>query len=361
MNLFIDESGNTGEALANGATFNFEAQPYYVLTGIFIGDSILCEFSSFIDAQIKKHRIKSNELKALTLYSGKPRFIIELVDYIISYNIPVFIELMDKLFYLNTQLVEHVFLRYQSEELREVKNNLASNLTGRLDHDIYNKFIIACKSNSTEVLLSFYDTLIEYFTFTKDAELKNHIQYTKRDFLADFTKDGESVLKNYLPLPDENPHNKSIHFLTGFSAFTGILARAQKYSNDFLSGQFNIIHDMEEHHGIIYQSAFESMKTLKTDELVSDIISLKFETYNINKANNLYFQDSQSNIYLQVADLISGFVMRFWKDYKNGVADKVNLYAATMNKLTFPYRGTGTGTRFFTMNEDRRRFTTPLI
>ncbi len=192
-------------------------------------------------------------------------------------------------------------------------------------------------------------------------ELKNHVIHTKTDLVADLSKGGESVLKNYLPLPDQNPHNKSIHFLTGFSAFTGILARAQKYSNDFLSGQFNIVHDMEEHNGIIYRSAFERMKKLNTDELVGDIISLKYETYSINEANNLYFQDSQSNIYLQIADLISGFVMRFWKDYKNEVREKIDLYSATMNKLTFPYEGTGTGTRFFTTNDDHIRFTTPLI
>ena len=106
MKLYIDESGNTGETLSKDSKFNFEEQPYYVLAGILVDDNTSTELEKFISSQKTTHHIQGNELKAKNIYSSKPAFVSELFDYIISNDIPFFIELMDKLFYLNIQLCQ---------------------------------------------------------------------------------------------------------------------------------------------------------------------------------------------------------------------------------------------------------------
>ena len=360
MNLFVDESGNTGETLTLDSGFNFQKQPYYVLSGLFVQDNIVKSFTDFIALQRTKFRIQANELKAKSIYDTKPKFIIELIDYILENKLPFFIEVMDKQYYLSIQIIEHVMVTINDAEneqqIKNTKLGLSNILNQILDFDIYDRFIRAYINPTDESLMEFYDSLIHYFT-KKELEYPcDWVRYTKQSYLDAREINAKDALEQYTVLPDRNARNKLTFFLPAYNAFTGLIARAQKFCDGNGSGIFNVIHDEQKQFDVIFQNAFDMMKGNDINKFASDKISMEYDSFNINSANNLYFEDSKSQVFLQIADLLSGFVMRFWSDFINGNTETVNSYLSTMKKITFPYNGTGIGIRFVVPDDNYSQY-----
>lgn len=336
--LYLDESGNTGETLSKDLKFNFSDQPYYVLAGFFLNENSQKDLSTFLTSQISKHRISGNELKAKNLYDTKPRFISELIEYFRNNQIPFFIELMDKIFYLNFQLVEYFIVPYYSVPFNDAniygKRFIASTIGKYLTQDIYQSFINTIKESSNDSLENFYEILITHFDEIKEYETKKNIEQTKADYLDLKTLDPTKALKAFLPLPDENPNKRLIHLLPNFNAFTNLIARAQKYSdNKFFIKNFEIIHDEQKQFDVIFQSALEIMKNNKTDHLTKKTIIQEKGRFDIDSNIKLNFEDSKKDIFIQVSDLLSGVVMRFWSDFINENEDKVNIYLPIIKKM----------------------------
>jgi hypothetical protein len=349
--LYIDESGNTGETLSKESKFNFAEQPYYVLTGIVLDDKSQNGLSVFLSSQISKHRIQGNELKAKNLYEKKSIFITELADYLIDNKIPFFIELMDKLFYIHTQLVEYFIIPYYSLPINNenifLKKYVASTIGQFLNQDIYQNFTDAVKENSNDSLEKFYDFLISHFEQAGYSELKNNVEQTKIDYFEEKEIDPERALRKFLPIPDENPNKRPIHFLPNVPAFTNLLARVQKYVDDFLTdNKITIIHDEQKQFDVIFQSALEQMKNVASDKLVENTFVADKGRFDIEKDIKLQFKDSKSDIFIQVSDLIAGVIMRFWGDFISGNNNNVNAYLPIIKKLNFLYRNTTVGINY---------------
>src|SRR5258708_7341225 len=177
MNLYVDESGNTGETLVKDGKFNFTEQPIYVLAAILPGEKegVL---KDFIDELLKKHKVQASELKSRNVYEKKPLFIVDLIDHLVSHRIPIFIELMDKLYYLSIQITSHFIspLFQLNDSVVARNNHIASTLADHLNFDIYKSFIETCKEYSNESLEHFYCQLIGYFDSIDDYEYKGYVQ-----------------------------------------------------------------------------------------------------------------------------------------------------------------------------------------
>lgn len=350
-NLYIDESGNTGETLSKDSKFNFIDQPYYVLAGILLDDNSQIALSAFINSQITKHRIQGNELKAKNVYDSKPTFIAELVDYIVTNKIPFFIELMDKHFYLHVQLVEYFIVPYYSLPINDEnifrKRFIASTLGQYLNQNIYQSFIDAIKENTSESLENFYDILITHFEQAGHNEIKINVEQTKIDYLERKAEDPDKALKEFFPIPDENPNKRLIHLLPNFNAFTNLIARTQKYVDDSsINKIFEIIHDEQKQFDIIFQSALEQMKNVETDKLVEKTHITEKGRFNIDNSIKLNFKDSKTDILIQVADLIAGVIMRFWVDFIGKSEAKTITYLPIIKKLNYPYDKTTVGINY---------------
>ncbi len=270
MKLYIDESGNTGEILSKDSKFNFEEQPYYVLAGIFADSDTGSKLESFIAILKIKYHIQGDELKAKNIYSSKPAFVSEHVDFIVTNKIPFFIELMDKLFYLNIQIVECFVIPYYSLPLNDHtiygKRYIISTIGKLLNKDIYQGLIETIKENTNDSLESFYDYLINCFDSIDQQEIKINVEQTKIDYFEDKEENEANALKKFLPIPDENPNKKLIHLLPNYNAFTNLIARANKYDIDFLGGNgFEIIHDEQKQFDIIFKTAFKTMQNPDKD------------------------------------------------------------------------------------------------
>jgi len=349
MKLYIDESGNTGEVLIKNGDFNFKKQPYYVLTGLLVSESKKSDFIDFIITKKTEYNIRSIELKAKNIYKKKSGFIIDLIDYITTNNIPVFIELMDKYYYLNIQIFEHLIVPFNSlpltnDNIKRIKF-LVSNLTPFLSDDIYKQFIIACKEYNAIELEKLFHILINHLCVTNNSEIKKNIELTIEDYKI---KKGETseAYKSYLPNPDKNPNNKLIHLLPNYHAFTNLIGRVEKHKTDFKTNNFIIVHDEQKQFDIIYKTALCLMKEIDADSVFKNLIISQKGTFNINKDMELVFVDSKQELLIQTSDLISGFVMRFWKDFSENLTNSISKYFVAFKKLTYPVKGANMGINF---------------
>lgn len=351
MILYIDESGNTGETLSKDSKFNFIEQPYYVLAGIFLDTKNQLDLESFITSKIVEYKIQGNELKAKNLYDSKPAFVAELANYLIDQNIPFFIELMDKLFYLHMHIVEYFIVPYYSVPLDNMnimrKKFIASNLGEYLNPNIYQSFIDAVKENTNESLERFYEILIKHFEDLGYDEIKQNVEQTKLDYFEKKEENAEAALKEFFPLPDENPHNRLIHLLPNFSAFTGLIARAQKYKNEGSKNpEFEIIHDEQKQFDVIFHKALEQMKNVDSDKLIKYTTVANKSQFNVDKNLKLSFKDSKTDKLIQVSDLIAGITMRFWSDFMSNNDEKVKTYLPVIKKLSSSDRSSNVGINY---------------
>ena len=354
-NLYIDESGNTGETLSKDFKFNFTDQPYYVLAGILLNRNSQTALSDFMNSQKLKHKIQANELKAAKLYDSKPAFIAEMVDFILKNKIPFFIELMDKQFYLHFQLVEYFIVPYYSMPVSDenifAKKIIASTIGQYLNENIYQSFIDAVKENTNESLENFYEILIGHFEQIGQNETKLNIEQTKTDYLERKAEDPEKALKEFFPIPDENPNNRFIHLLPNFNAFTNLVARTQKYvDGNSANKNFEIIHDEQPQFDKIFQSALELMKNVETDKLVKITHLTDKGRFNVDDSIKLNFKDSKMDILIQVSDLLAGVVMRFWVDFIKKNEAKTSVYLPIIKKLNYPYSNTTVGINYVVPN-----------
>lgn len=349
MKLYIDESGNTGETLCVNSRFNFEEQPYYVLAGISLNDSQRENIEAFI-AELKiRFNVQGNELKAKNLYESKPLFIKELVEYIIKNEIRFFIELMDKRFYIHMPLIDYFLIPYYSLSIIEKhlfeKRMVASHLEELLNIDFYDKFISAVKENTNEALEEFYDFLIDYFNNIGNKELSDNVSMTKEEYYEMKEDDPAEALRRFLPIPDENPNRRLIHFLPNYGAFTNIIGRANlfriEYSDDT---EFEIIHDEQKQFDIIFEEALEDMKNIDSDSFLKNIN--KRGAFNIDEHTKLTFTDSKTSTPVQIADLIAGVVMRFWADFIKGNESKIQTFLPVISQLNYPKEGASAGINY---------------
>lgn len=360
MNFYVDESGNTGETLSKEFKFNFEQQPNYVLSGILLDEEQQTALRLFLESQVEKFKVQGNELKAGNLYNSNPKFVTEFVDYLLQNNIPFFIELMDKCYYLNFQLIEYFIVPYYSMPLNDenifFKRFLASNLSKVLNQDIYQNFINTVKENTNESLENFYETLINHFQAAGRDELKLSVEQTKIDYFEAKEIDAVQALKKFSPIPDENPKQRLLHFLPNFNAFTNLVARAQRYIDENLNHkEFQIVHDEQKQFDIIFKSGLKQMKNVKTDEIVQDSNIEEKARFNIEESIDITFKDSKTDILIQASDLISGVVMRFWIDFLNDNEEKIKTYLPIIKQLHYPYDKTNVGINYVVPDFDHEK------
>ncbi|KAH2824609.1 hypothetical protein KXW08_007872, partial [Aspergillus fumigatus] len=94
---YIDESGNTGDLSTVKIDSYFVEQRMFALAAF--GCTLDQDFTDKLGALKKAHRIQSSELKSKQAYD-KPRFIFDLLDLLETRRAPIFIELVDKHFFV---------------------------------------------------------------------------------------------------------------------------------------------------------------------------------------------------------------------------------------------------------------------
>lgn len=338
--LYIDESGNTGSALYTNGKFNFVEQPYYVLAAILLDSEMKNKLLVFVDNLKKQYKISGTELKSSKLYGNKDLFINELIDYIVAEKIPVFIELMDKKYYININIFEVIApsnmlqLETISEKYFEMSRDITTLLYEKFDDSIYAAFSKVLNDYNNNSLENFYKLLINKFQAISDLKfLSKIIEDTEKSYFKTKLKDSKNAFKYFLPEPDLNINENPIFLLPNYNSFTNIISRSNKFCEDAGVQLSNIVHDEQKQYDTIFKDIFNKMKQIDYGTYAPKFVNKKINTY-IPKNVNLLFRDSKSNIPIQVVDIIAGTVNRWWSDF-------INLNSRCIKYLNFIYRLNG--------------------
>lgn len=320
--LYVDESGHTGSTLYKNNNFNFVEQPYFVLSGILLNDEENKNLENFVNALKIKHEVMGTELKAKNLYNTKDKFINELISYILDKKISIFIELIDKKHYINIQIFEviapsnRMALEKLPEEYFESAINCIYELSNYLDDTVYDFFSQVLHDYTNDSLEKFYEFLINKFQSSNLPKICKLIEDTKKDYFIEKKIDPKSALDSFLPIPSINSRGKLIFLLPNFHAFTNIVGTVNKYCENNKKIYSEIIHDSQEQYDSIFDKVFNDMKNINYTIYAPNFVNKK-TNFSIPHNTTLSFCDSKNHIAIQVSDIISGTLMRWWTDFIN--------------------------------------------
>lgn len=338
MKIYIDESGNSGDLVQRKIDLTFSNQNIFTLSAVKIPEDVYSKLEKeFIPELKKKYKIQSGEIKSSNLFDKKPKVILEIVDFIKDNNIDYFIEITDKKYYIcNSMVIYQVIPPYfiSREELngeRKVLREIYMDIFIRnIGESEYQCFFEACQNINEESLLNSFHTLKKFFSEKikeeKDLYLKiiyqcivNDIGIYIEDYFDIKDKEGlDNAVRKFLPIPDENKKGQLIYLLPQISSLTNLVARVNYFNGNL--EDINFIHDQQVHFDNILSYNVEKM--LDVGETGYKFTNSNF---NIEKPVDITFDaDSKDNVGIQIADILSGFTMRYMqKRFKNEDMDSI--------------------------------------
>lgn len=157
--VFVDESGNTGDAAKIVEAFG--GQPAFALVGIGepLGSGLL---DRLLDDLRRRHRIQAPEFKSSTL-ARHPGLGVELVRGLIEASTPIFIELMDKAYYLATSIVSYFlggpWFDQTSQDSLDLANMLAELLTHQVPSSYVQPYLVFAQNPNQQTVSDFEASL----------------------------------------------------------------------------------------------------------------------------------------------------------------------------------------------------------
>ena len=316
--FFMDESGNTGEVTSD-AIPDFNRQQYFSLGAIGIAPEKLCAIRSYCKELKKKHKIQSEEIKAKTLYKTKPEFIVELLNRLSLEKCPMFIELMDKKYYLCTHIVNGFIAPARNFKVNthyyRLINQYADFLYEEMPTELLVLFCQSCRNTTRQNFEIFYREFINLLrTFSSDfsRQLLRHTQSTYREYKSLARRSlPKEAHKYFLPLPDLNKRDQIVSLLPHVHAFNNMCLRIERYRIDNDIAYIDVIHDRQDYYSDILLDNVKLMKEL-SNEVQPDLFKNRTK---IPQELTVRFADSKDEDMLQIADVIAGSVMRIWSEF----------------------------------------------
>lgn len=346
LNYYIDESGNTGDVLSTGDDFGFSGQPIFSLACVGVDqteklDGFICELK-------EKYNIQGKELKSTKIYRKKPEFIIDLIDFLGRENIPIFIEVVDKKYFISANIVNcHVLPAYSSTPetiySQKARNDYADFIYYNAPNSVFNKFINACKCPSNETLSESFN---EIQSFVKGYLPSNEFSVFLLKNIEESVKDYDKLkLINqkeahfkFIPLPDSSKKGKSIWMLPNLSSFTSIYARINQYQDGRIA-KVSIIHDEQAH----FDEIISINKKLLEGINMNNSIATRTAKYAFSGSASLQFSESHEYVAIQVADILAGLAMRYTQEKIEGKRSNEKIITAynRILRMSDPRRGVG--------------------
>ncbi|HEQ1702263.1 DUF3800 domain-containing protein [Stenotrophomonas sp. GD03701] len=322
MRFYIDESGHTGDVVNSGTDLDFAGQPYFVLASVGIADQ--GDLERELMALRKRHGIGNGELKS-SEHLHHEAFVSELIDWLCMNKAPILVEVVDKRFYLCTHMVIATLARHDYEGLGPhgaylLSNQAADALSELASDEALEGFIEACISPTDHSLMTFFGRLLKPLISKADASLSN----TER-FLKEVVIDAGIRYKiardvnpqahlDFLPSPDLAKRRQPVWMLPNQTSLANLYARINLVLTRKLA-DVTLVHDEQQ------QYARTLLDSLKQAERVGELKKLPFTPYadyRFVERAQLEFSSSKLSAGVQVADIIAGLIMRFYRDRKAG-------------------------------------------
>ncbi len=345
MNLYMDESGNTGDLARTTSALDFGGQTVFSLAAIGIADED--RLSESLAALRRKHNIQATELKLSKLLKRKPSFALDAVDLLIQSELPFFVEVVDKKYQLAVSITNGFiwppyFNTDESQETVCLKKIFADYIYHKLSNEMFFGFVECMNAPSNEKTGAYFDLLKEFIS--KDPHevaqgIASQVEESKDDFRIMIEQENEKAHRRFLPLPDIGKRDQEVWLLPNYSSFTNIYAR----TNLFLSGKLDgtcIYHDEQAHFDEIIACAKSQAESTQVDP---ETFKLPYSDYSFQQFSKLCFKASPESTGIQLADIVAGLSMRWYQAHLQQEIDTKTLDQAidVLLQHSNPQRGVG--------------------
>ncbi len=344
--FFLDESGNTGDLVKAGANLGFGDQSIFVLVAVGIDNeaALAAEFSRLRTI----HRIHGSELKSKRLV-GKPGVAADIAKYLQHRRLPVFVEVVDKRFFICATMVNHFVIPPVSQEfdgrrdVMEMKNHVAEYLHALAPLPVLQSYINACSAPSISATRTAFVEMAGWLDgrAATDGNAEFILKFV-RDTIDEFEQgarspDGEVNL--YLPDPDLSKASNPFWMLPNLSSLTNIYGRINLFRQRKMA-DVTLVHDEQLQFGHILQSGKKTMEELAQ---AGKDWSIRNADYRVLERAEMRFLRSEESVGIQAADVLAGFIMRFVQQVQGSevpAREFTEAYRAFAD-FTNPGRGTG--------------------
>jgi len=310
--FYIDESGNTGDLSKVKIDSYFSKQRMFALATF-----AHTRDQSFDDAVLSlkaKHRIQAPELKSSSVYN-KPHFMLDLLTLLEEHQSPIFIELVDKHYFVAVNIIERMVVPYVGEcdfssETMMMKGMMADYLALYAPADLTQSFAECCQSRDYGKLKALYERIIQWAKECPalPSDVADAFDLFTRDSFNDFSKIPKAeAVEHALPLPDRNPAGNLLWILPNLTSFTNTYARINHYAKKNIS-DVTLFHDEQ----LQFEDILLHNKQVAEDLAKSGVnIPLKTADFEFSHVAKLQFISSHDSIGIQVADVLAGFITRY--------------------------------------------------
>jgi hypothetical protein len=345
--FYVDESGNSGDLVNAGAALDFGQQPVFVLAGIGVddGEALATELGRLRT----RHRIQSRELK-FSKFKNKPSFIADLIAYLRHCGCPIFVEVVDKYFFICATMVNHFVIPPVAGDFDRridvirMKSEVAEYLHAAMPLAVTRAYIAACITPSVLLTRLAFEKLLGWLqSRIPDDPVAAFVHQFAADSFADFEKGAASRHPDpraFLPVPDLSKAAKSYWILPNLSSFTNLYARINLFRRKDLHG-VRIIHDEQLQYGHILDEGKRTSEEFAEQGLTWP---LPHADYGFTQRACLTFATSHTSAGIQAADMIAGFVMRYVQAINSGdklpSPESVRIFQSLL-EFAEPEHGTG--------------------
>lgn len=305
--FFLDESGHTGDLVRQNGALAFGGQPVFALACVGVGDeaALLAE----LDRLRCVHRVKSSELKSQLLKRKLPGFGGDLARFLIARDWPIFVEIVDKRFFVAIHVVNHLLCGGMDiDQVDQPSRNLMAEFIGdQATETVLEAYVAACEAPAIEKVRAAIDALWSWID-TEDHETARLVQAMTL-YARDRSRAANADPAAFLPLAEAGPRGKSIWMLPNLQCLTNIYARINLCLGDGIAGA-ELVHDEQ----LQFGGVLEDIKVLMESLSDAAVPFTPFADYRLRGTAVLSFAGSTVEPCIQAADILAGFAMRFVKD-----------------------------------------------
>ena len=304
---YLDESGTTGD-LARNAEEGFGGQRVFVLACLGVEDSKA--LGAELTRLMRHHRVQHKELKSLSVIR-KPRLVGDLIGHLREHQYPVFLEVVDKRFFVIAMLVNHLLRVPMKAGFFPVRVALAEYLTDVLPEQWVFAYCQLCSEQSEASLREIFATLIALGVDADDKVMGEALRRFAQRALDEFDAAGATrTVVPFLPIPDSGKKGQTYWMLPELTSLTGIYGRLNQFHGQNV-GDLVLVHDEHAHFDEIFQLAKQTAEGL-VEQGVEMV--LPHSDYRFKQRANLRFARSVDEPGIQAADVLAGFAMRYIQD-----------------------------------------------
>lgn len=307
LTYYLDESGTTGD-LARNADRDFGGQRVFALACLGVEDSKA--LGAELTRLMRKHHVQHKELKSASVLR-KPRLVSDLIDHIREHQCPVFLEVVDKRFFVIAMLINHLLRVPMEAQFFQVRVALAEYLADVLPQDWVFAYCRLCSEQSEASLREILMALIALGTDAGATLMGEALRRFTQRALDEFDAAGATrIVTPFLPIPDTGKKGQIHWMLPELTSLTGIYGRLNRFHGRDI-GDIAMVHDEHAHFDEIFQLAKQTAEGL-VEQGVEMV--LPHSDYRFLTRANLRFARSIDEPGIQAADVLAGFAMRYIQD-----------------------------------------------